>query len=282
MKRWLLVCLAVLGPFGSRPEAHAAPPDSTPPADFKMHILLYGAGKVPQAKSTVVVREGRSYQFLNDTSKEVQIVEPRSGRVVLLDLKRGIQTEILHAQLEENLERLHSAIDRTASRKEGSESRSDRVAASMSRNLIDRTLRASFDASKRLLTLKNATVELSATGVSEQAAGRLRQIRLTLELLIELSALRDPRSIPPFARLESLRQLVEVHQLVPVEVTLVYRLAGPPILHRWAYDYVDTLTLDEREAIVRIERLRSTAPLLPYERYEALLREKAEEAAGPR
>ena len=77
--------------------ADDAPDDSpqTPPlADFKLTIELFGVYKPAIARAELVVRHGLAYQFVSDVPDEITIVEPRTGRLRLLDLKRKVQTEV--------------------------------------------------------------------------------------------------------------------------------------------------------------------------------------------
>ena len=97
---------------------------------------------------------------------------------------------------------------------------------------------------------------------------RLALIVTALDALIKLTAVRDPETIPPFIRLDTVHSLIVGHQLRPTELAFTYRLAGPPRKHRWTYRLVDTLTPRELEALNRIARLRATIPFIPFDRYD--------------
>jgi hypothetical protein len=57
--------------------------------------------------------------------------------------------------------------------------------------------------------------------------------------------------------------------LRPTEVSILYRLAGPPRKMRTTYLLVPSLTDRELEALARVDRLRRTAPSLSFTRYES-------------
>ena len=109
-----------------------------------------------------------------------------------------------------------------------------------------------------------AAVPLNGRG----ATGATCFIGSCLTALARLGALRDPEGLPPFAQLEALRGLVTERHLRPVEITILYRLAGPPKRLRWTYQLVPELTDSEREAISRIEPLRASARYVRYRVYE--------------
>jgi hypothetical protein len=87
-------------------------------------------------------------------------------------------------------------------------------------------------------------------------------------MVAQLTALRDPKGIPPFTRIEALQRLVKDHRLRPTDVSFLYRLAGSPKRLRWKFRLVPELTDREREAIDRVERLMAVIPTVPLARFE--------------
>jgi hypothetical protein len=80
--------------------------------------------------------------------------------------------------------------------------------------------------------------------------------------------MRDPELIPPFTELETFSALVGEKHLLPTEVSILYRLAGPPRKIRKTYRVVPALTKREIEALARVDQLRRSAPTLSFQRYE--------------
>jgi hypothetical protein len=245
-----------------------APPDSASPADFKLAVALHGVEKDPVATSLIVVRQGIAYQFLSQARDEVQIIDPAGPTITLLHLKRRVQTEISAGQIESSLARLHQAIEKSVQRREKSDDRADRLSAAMSRDLIDPKFKPVYDAPEHRLRMSNPTVEVEAVGQPEPDARRLATIDGCLSAMARLDAIRDPAGLPPFALAETLRALVTERHLRPTEITLLYRLTGPPHKLRYTYRLVPELTDNDREAISRLDRLRTTARFVRYPGYE--------------
>jgi hypothetical protein len=239
------------------------------PADFKLKIALFDVGDSPLESSELVVRQGRVYLF-RSTSSEVVIVQPRAERVDLVDLSAGhrVQTSIPFRSLDDALGKLRSAIAASIEKREQEGGRANRVEAQMSRDLIEPKLKATFDASAHRLTLKGGSAEVVATGAAEPDGARLAFLGSVLKTIIKLESMRDPTLIPPFTELDTFAALVDEKHLRPTEVSILYRLAGPPRKTRWTYQYVPTLTERELEALARVDELRSRAPSLSFLRYE--------------
>jgi hypothetical protein len=248
--------------------ASGQPGPSAPVADFKLSIALYGVRKEPLASAEMVVRRGVGYQFVSDTREEVQIFDPGGSRITLLDLKRKVETEIGWAQLDANLARQRRAVAAAIEQREASDRRADRLAATMSRHLIDPHFDARYDPSISRLVLTNPTVEVEADGEPDSDPARLALVERLLTATAKLGALRDPEGIPPFTRIEALERLAETHHLRPTSVSMLFRLNGPPQRLRWTFRLVPELTAREREAIARVDRLQVECRLVPYRRYE--------------
>lgn len=264
---WLACGLAILsGPPAPATDAPAARP--APSSEFKLVVTMFGAGKEPLATADLVARKGVAYQFITEAPAEVLVIDPRGSRLILLDLTRKVQTEVTSCRLDANLERLHRKLTAAVAAKEKSPSRADRVAASMTRDLIDPRFQETYDPRALRLRLKNPTVEVDAVGDREPDAERLMLTVNCLAAIMKLGALRDPDSLPPFTRLESLREIAAVHRLRPTEVSYLYRLAGPPRKLRWTYRLVPTLTEREGQALSRVDAIRRALPAVPYEHYE--------------
>lgn len=246
-----------------------APPEPGMPADFKLAVELHGVEKGAIATGVIVVRKGTAYQFLSTSRDEVQVVDPAGPTVTLINLRKRLQTQVTAAQLAAGGDRLRRSIETAARRREASDDRSERVAAAMSRDLIEPNFAARYDETAHRLHLSNPSVDVDAAGEPDADNGRLGLIEVCLSALARLNALRDPAGLPPFTVLETYHALIGTRHLRPTDVSVVYRLAGPPRKLRWTYRLVPELTDDEREAISRVDSLRASARFVRYNAFES-------------
>jgi hypothetical protein len=274
---WLIMCLGIVTAgtwsFASDPAAPVPAPKpqakaSAPATGFKIAIAFYGLRAEPITTAELFFRGGVACYFASESPEEIVIINPADARVELLNLERHVQGELAFSRLEEKQAMLHRAVAGAIRKQEESGTRSNRIAAEMSRALNDPDLAETFDAAALRLRLTNSAVTVDATGAAEPDAARLAFIDTALTALVKLAAARDPEAIPPFIRLDSLRALIGGHHLRPVELAFTYRLAGPPRKHRWTYRLVETLTSREILALDQVTRLRSSTPFIPFERYE--------------
>lgn len=254
MPTWTLPLVLLLG----------APPEAP---DFKLRVELRGADKEAVSTAQIVVRHGTAYQFIAQFRDEVQVIDLARRSVTLIHLKQRVQTEIGPAHLSSSVDRLRQSIEKAVVGREATGERADKLAAAMGRDLVGSNLETRYDAATHRLRMTNPSVEIDARGEPEPDSGRLAAIETCLSTLARMSAVRDPAGLPPFPFLETLRALVTERHLRPTEISVLYRLAGPPRRLRWTYQVVPELTDDEREAISRIDSLRSTARFVRYPGY---------------
>lgn len=262
----LIVVLFLASPANAADDKQA--PVQSSKTEFKLVIDLYTVDKKPVVTADLIVYKGVAFHFVKEVPSEIVIIDPGKARIVLLDLKRKIQTELSVRRLDANLATLHARISATAQKQEQAGTRADRSAASLSRDLITPRFKSTYDPKNHSLTLTNTSVEVHASGVPEPNSARLAAILNSLAAIAKLGVLRDPESLPPFTRLDTLRTLVGEHHLRPTEASFLYRLAGPPRKLRWTYQLVPKLTDRERDALERINRIRAMTPFAPYEQYE--------------
>jgi hypothetical protein len=253
-----------------QPKSPTPPPGPLllPPADFKLVIQLFGIRTAPIATAELVVRKGVAYQFLTEAPEEVMIIDPSPLRVVLLDIERKVQTELTSKTLDAEIGRIHQRISATIEKRERTGTRADKVAAAMSRDLIEPRFKESFNPATNRLKLTNGSVDVEAVGEPEPDQARLNAIVNCLAAIAKIGAVRDPENLPPFTRLDALRALAAEHRLRPTEMVFLYRLAGPPRKLRWTYRLVPELTDREREALSRVDKMRTDTPFVRYALYE--------------
>lgn len=265
-----------VGATGSGPGARAEEAPAFP--DFKLAIAFHGVREEPITTAELLVRGGIAYRFASEAPGEILILDPAAARLELVDIRRRIRSEIFLTRLDEKQAMLHKAIAGAIRDHEATGSRSDRLAAEMSRALIDPKLDETYDPATHHLRLTNPVVTVDAVGEPdpgpEAGPSRLSLIDGALAASFKLEAVRDPESIPPFIRLEALRALTARHHLRPTAMTFVYRLAGPPRKHGWTYRLVESLTVREIEALNRVIKFRERTPYVPFHQYEDRTRKK--------
>jgi hypothetical protein len=243
-------------------------PSPRPPPDFKLEVAVYGSGTERFGSAQIVVRRGAAYQFIDEEPDEVQVFDFDRSRVILLNLKREVQTAFDSDQLDEFLVRLRRSIYSAIERREKSDRRADQVQVSMSRDLIEPRFEVRYDPAARRIQMKNPTVEIDAGGEPEPDAARLSLIRNCLLATAKLASLRSPAGIPPYTNIDALERLTSTHHLRPTEVSILYRLTGPPQRLRWTFRLVPELTERECRAVEIVERLRKETPVIPYSSFD--------------
>jgi hypothetical protein len=267
-----VVAFLVLASTSTRASPPLAPAVSPVPVpDFRYRIEGFRVGRERVSHSEIVYRQGTFYQFYSDARGEVVVVEtaPRL-RLTLIDLKRKVQCQVLGVELDVHMADLRKRLARAIETRKHSNERAERVAAEMTRDLLDPRFQERFEPGSRKLHLENPVLTIDATGEAESDPARLVLIEKLLAALTEFASLRAPEDLPPFGLIETVQRLGRERRLRPREIKVVLRVAGPPQLFRWEHALVPQLTDREREAIRRVDGLRATATLIPFRAYEEL------------
>lgn len=236
-------------------------------ADFKLVIEEFGVRKEPVGTAEMIVHDGRVYQFITRPGLEVVLYEPSADRVEIVDVTRKLRTEVALKKIEALRETRRQPLASRNRAGDGAEAKESPSTSSTS-DLIHQPLAVSFDDRSRRLRMANRAFEIEATGEPEPDRDRLALIAKALVALEKVSALRDPRPIPPFPTLEAIRTLAEGHRLRPAEITVLYRLSGPPMKGRWAYRFTPTLTGREVEALARVHAVMARSRFVRLEEYK--------------
>ena len=261
----------------SRAFAQPLAPPKPAASGFKMQVTHYYSGPEPVGRAEIVAHGGRVYIFASDAPEEVVIYDPEGGRIHLLDMVRRLTGELPSKKLDDSQAALRKAIGVVISKREAEGGRANRVAAQMSRDLLDPHFEPTFDAVLGKLHMANDTAVLDALGMPDAIPERLELVADILGVSWKLAALRDPSTIPPFARLEALRDLTRERHLRLTEMSALYRLAGKPVRLRSTYMLTPTLAESEAKALDRVESMRGDAKHLSFDRYER----RAEKADAP-
>ena len=235
------------------------------PADFKVMIGSYALGDQAVSTEEIVAKGGRAFLFRSGTS-EVVVIDPAKQRIELVDLARKVQAEIPFAMIDQGVAKVAAKLRGEIARREATKARADAVEAQMTGDLAEPNLRRVSVVKPGRLRLINPTIEVEAAVEAEADAARLALELLALKLIARFGAFQAPDDLPPFAELEVISAL-EADRLRPVEISYLYRLAGPPRRFRRTYRLVTTLTDREREAVARVEQVRRSFPSLDYGRY---------------
>ncbi len=260
---WMILAAWAIAPGG---RSWSQPPTPDPP-EFKVLVGSFGIKPEPISTEEIVARQGRVYQFRSGTT-EVVVIDPARKRVELVDLVGRVQTEVSFDRLDEAVAKVAAKLRAEIARREKTGARSDAVEAAMTRDLVEPKFRRLAGAKVARIRLSNATIEVDALGEPEPDPSRLSLLAITLESIARLGAFLTPDDLPPFAELNALAAL-KAERLRPAEISYLYRLAGPPQKFRRTYRLVPELTVREREAIVRVDRVRESATMLRPERYRA-------------
>lgn len=245
----------------------AAEPPRPIPADFKLVVTVYGVKKEPIQRSELLSWRGRLFVVVSGSS-EVVVLNPGTNRAELVDIDRKVHTDIPFERFERYQANLRKAIQLAIEKREKAGGRGDRIAAQMSRDLIDPQFKETFDDASHQLRLTNSSAEVDIKGEPDGDQGRLDAIETGLSVMIKLASLRDPEAIPPFTRLDALTATIRKHHLRPVEMQTLYRLAGPPIKYRWTYALKQNVDADELEVLNKIGGLLERSRALRFDHYE--------------
>ncbi len=268
---WTLAPLAS-GLDDVEPRSRQAPGDSARApgprlADFKLVIQFHTAANEPISRDELVVHDGLTYYFSTESPAEVVVLDFQGGNLELLRVDKSVQTRLTLARLDQKLGIIRRALEIAIRKRDATGLRADRVAADLTRALLDPDLAETFDPANHVLHLTSPIVDVEARGEPEPDDAKLALIDAGLTALTKLAAVRNVRAIPPFIRLDALHYLIQHHDLRPTELSVVYRLAGPPRKHRWTFELVDHLTPRELEALRRVNRYREEYLPITFEEW---------------
>ncbi|MDR3632339.1 MAG: hypothetical protein P4L84_00805 [Isosphaeraceae bacterium] len=248
-------------------QARGDEPRPGPPADFKVQIENFGARKEPVRRAELIVRKGRAYWLMSD-SNEVAVYEPAAGQIELLDLERMERTDLPLKKLDEALTRWRGVKLTATDKLQRAGGRANTLAAGMGRDLIEPKMEVTFDAASNRLRMSNPSVDVDATGEPEPDPVRRAFEADSLAWFLKLETIRNPEALPPYCALDALRGLTRDRTLRPLEITFLFRLAGPPLKVRWTYRLLPSLTAREHASVSKIDVAREHAKFVRFDRYE--------------
>lgn len=218
-------------------------------------------------RGELVYHKGKIYRVIQD-STEILIFDPNTGNVSLVELARKIRAEIPAERLLAAVPQLHAAIDKALVKRQTSTSRADKIAVRMSRELIDPKFQTDHQPDQNRFRFKNSVAEVDLSTVIEPDTARAGLIMASLEMMVQLDALRNPREIPPFCKLSALELVKSRPGMRPSRMSILYRLMGPPAGFVWRFQVDDKFDDDEIRALASFDQARAAAKPLSYDAYE--------------
>ena len=269
-----VILLVLAPPAPDDPPKPAAPPAAAPatapaPAGptFRFAIQQFDAGKKPIGRGEVIASRGRLY-YIEKSSNEVAIVEPARKSIHLVDIKLGLAADLSYGDLDSgiaaNREEHRKAVEAHAH----SKARGERIDAEIRRDMTDPRFRVGYDEPSHMLRLSNPTAQVERRGEPDGDPARLAAIAEALGTLAKLRSYRDPDNLRHFVEVEAVSALVDGRKLRPIEMTYLFRLAGPPEKHRWTYSLAPEVTEEDRKGLDLIEVRLLRARHVPFDRYD--------------
>jgi hypothetical protein len=243
------------------------------PADFRVSVALKEATTDQGISAEWLAYKGRVLEII-DGRHELILIDPIARRVELLDLNRKriarISFDRLDAELAAHKARLQRTVDKLATSSE----RADKIKAAKTADLLNPAGSLTYDVKSHTLRRTGKTSEVVATGAPDGDSGRLEMIRLSLAYLVKLDTYRAPEKLPPFVQLHAINALIQDHHVRPTEISLLFRLNGPPIRFRWTHVMTPSLTAKDVELWTKLDNFLKTANVMDFDAYEQAVRDE--------
>lgn len=231
----LLCCLVVLG--ASSVQAN----------DFRVETRVFGEeGDEPTDRTTTLFHQGAVYDF-PAAGSEITIFAPKDARVVLLDTKRRVRTELTVDQLFDFSGRLR---DWAAKQDDG-----------LLKFTVDPKFEHQDDAAGGRMSLASRWMSYELQTRSATTKQMATQYLQFCDVCAHLNTLLNPGSLPPFGRLEVNRRLAEGANL-PTEIQLTIpavRMFGDrEVKLATRHEYVETLSDADLASVEKAGRHNAT------------------------
>jgi len=245
---------------------------SAVPADFRVSVALKETTTNQGTSAEWLAYKGRVLEII-DGRHELILIDPAARRVELLDLDRKRIARISFSRLDAELSAHKKRLQRTVDKLSGSSERAKKLNAAKTADLLNPAGDWTYDAKTHTLRRDGTTSEVTATGIPDEDAARLELFRLSMVYLIKLDSYRAPEKLPPFVQLQAIDALVKTHRLRPSEMSLLFRLNGPPIRFRWTHEMTPSLTAKDVELWTKLENFLKTAQLVDLDAYDRAARD---------
>jgi hypothetical protein len=250
------------------------------PADFRVNVELKETTSDQGVSAEWLVYKGRVLEII-DGRLELILIDPIARRVELLDLDRKRIARISFDRLDAELAAYKARLQRTVDKLSTSSERADKLNAAKTADLLNPNGTLSYDAKNHTLRRTGKTSEVVATGTPDGDAARLELIRLSMGYLVKLDTYRAPEKLPPFVQLQVVDALIQQHHLRPTEMSLLFRLNGPPIRFRWTHAMTPSLTAKDVELWTKLDRFLKTAHVMDLDTYEQAVHAEKDRRLSP-
>lgn len=207
-------------------------------------------------QSTTIFLTDRVYDFL-DSPAEVIVFDSAGGRFILLDVARGVKTELTTGRVATLTERLQQWAG----------NQSD----SFLQFLANPSFEEQFDEEDGQLTFASRWMTYRIETVAAGNDGLSRRYREFSDWYCRLNTALNPGSRPPLGRLK-VNAALESRQRIPRRVVLTLRPKPGPLAERITirseHRLVRDLTESDRERVARTDRFMATFKPIGFERYQ--------------
>ncbi len=217
--------------------------------------IYSGDQKEPVSQSLTVFQQGVVYDFLQEPAETI-IFDKAAARFAILDNLRQIRTEMTTAAIDSFTQKLK---DRAAKHQDP-----------LTRFLADPVFEEHFDPTRSELLLKSPLVNYRVIVTAADNVALAAQYREFSDWNARLSAILNPGSRPPFARLK-LNEALANRESVPRQVTLTIASPGDqnhaPATMRSEHQLSSSLTPADLERIQRAQQAAVKYKPVAFDKY---------------
>jgi len=198
--------------------------------DFRVETQVHRGEEAKAISSnTTLFCAGAIYDFPSN-GDQVTIFDPKDSRIVLLDTKRRLRTELTVDQVLDFSQRL----------RDWAQTQDDPLL----RFAIEPRFEQDFDSESRRMRFSSRWISYEVKTLPAASQGVADQYRMFCDVYAHLNALTNPAgSVPPFARIEVNRQLAQVGNLpAEIHLTIPSRSGGPEVKMSTRHRYHESLS----------------------------------------
>ncbi|MCA9227760.1 MAG: hypothetical protein KDA47_19200 [Planctomycetales bacterium] len=178
--------------------------------EFRIDSAVYrGEENTPLLETKTLFSEGLAYDFMLTGSKEITVLDPIRGRIILLDPKN----ERLCTVSTEEILRFTAEVRN--------------LIGDNRRETLDPEFTESYDEASKQLTMRSKYLIYESTGVTPKHLTAVAMYRAFADWSARLNAMR-PNNPPPFGRLK-LNAAIAERNLIPRTVTRTTMSAAGPL-----------------------------------------------------
>ncbi|NLE38292.1 MAG: hypothetical protein GX621_09740 [Pirellulaceae bacterium] len=236
---------------------HPCSPVAARAADFRIENRVFvSSSKEPTAESTTLFYRGTVYDFLEKPA-EITVFDPLENRFVLLDVDRGMKTELSTKTIDATLVRLKRLAET---------SKDPKV-----RFLYRPEFAQTIDPKTNELVFESDWMTYRVTTVAAEDAALARQYRQFCDAYANLNMFLRPGSRPPYPRL-IVSDAIEKRGEIPTAILLVLKYQRGLDLRqerlRSEHRFVKRLLESDRDRIVAAGEQMASFKAVDLRQYE--------------